>query len=112
MDVGRGSVSRLLAECLAVKAIEVIGFESDFVAGLQARIGRASIAAPYLKLAVGSHPSVDGALFLFGPFELLHSAALEGEFLMDWKKKVLLIGTLLAAAAFVWLQFFGAEQPM
>jgi len=31
---------------------------------------------------------------------------------MDWKKKVLLIGAALAAAAFVWLQFFGAEQPM
>jgi len=46
------------------------------------------------------------------PLELLHSAAVGGEFLMDWKKKVLLIGTLLAAAAFVWLQFFGAEQPM
>jgi hypothetical protein len=31
---------------------------------------------------------------------------------MDWKKKVLLIGAVLAAAAFVWLQFFAAEQPM
>ena len=31
---------------------------------------------------------------------------------MDWKKKVLLIGAVLAAAAFVWLQFFMAEQPM
>lgn len=30
---------------------------------------------------------------------------------MDWKKKVLLIGTLLAVAAFVWLQFFLDEQP-
>jgi len=35
-----------------------------------------------------------------------------GERSMDWKKKVLLIGAVLAAAAFVWLQFFGAEQPM
>jgi hypothetical protein len=31
---------------------------------------------------------------------------------MDWKKKALVIAALLAAAAFVWLQFFGAEQPM
>jgi hypothetical protein len=31
---------------------------------------------------------------------------------MDWKKKVLIIGTLLAAAAFVWLQFFMDEMPM
>jgi hypothetical protein len=30
---------------------------------------------------------------------------------MDWKK-VLVIGAAIAAAAFVWLQFFAAEQPM
>ena len=37
---------------------------------------------------------------------------MDGESRMDWKKKVLLIGAVLAAAAFVWLQYFGAEQPM
>ncbi len=26
-------------------------------------------------------------------------------------KKALLVGALIAAAAFVWLQFFAAEQP-
>jgi len=30
---------------------------------------------------------------------------------MDWMKKALLFGALVAAAAFVWLQFFAAEQP-
>ncbi len=37
---------------------------------------------------------------------------MDGESRMDLKKKVLLIGAVMAAAAFVWLQFFGAEQPM
>jgi hypothetical protein len=31
---------------------------------------------------------------------------------MDWKKKVLAIGALLAAAAFVWIQYFMDKQPM
>jgi hypothetical protein len=46
------------------------------------------------------------------PLDLLHRVAVDRERRMDWKNKVLLIGALLAAAAFVWLQFFGAEQPM
>jgi len=30
---------------------------------------------------------------------------------MDGIKKALLVGALIAAAAFVWLQFFAAELP-
>jgi hypothetical protein len=43
--------------------------------------------------------------------DLLYRITVEGR-RMDWKKKVLVIGAVLAAAAFVWLQFFGAEQPL
>ncbi len=30
---------------------------------------------------------------------------------MDGIKRALVIGAMIAAAAFVWLQFFAAEQP-